>query len=555
VRIASGLFLLALVLRVLFWVSTPDWHFAWSVGFQGDAPLWQQLAHDKATATPNELWRLPLRPPAMQWCIAWLWDGDDSAVWLRGLFVVLGALLAPVFFLYLRRHIPQRQAVLAALLCAASSNLMLLSSGLHSELPYLLLFFTSLFDHDRLRSSPDPAAAVRWGLAHAALCLLRVEHLLVAALLLLHLVHSRKGNSRRMLGLAAASLVLGLLPWQLKAMRMVEEYNAAGPPSLPAPETAAPGNLPWSEQALRRLATMPAFQQGPTFAFVQDTVRIRGGTRVDAADLDILQQAYGCWPEPLPTPLLCSYGGLNFFLANSAEAAGGFSNAALDRPPQLLGGPGRYPPGLSQVLPRGGRLALSYPPHLDLLDRGYRHGVAEIQAAPLDAAMRIGCKLAHMAEGMSGGIGGYALPIGLSGDRRPVDFVTATGAWAWTWRVAMLGMSLVALRRILSKEWIMPLLLFALARLAIVTTFFGYARQGALCWPIVALGLAVALDRAVFARLTTRGQRRTLLLLAATLVCLETLRALTTTATIDGGLLASRTTSPIDHESHRITFR
>ena len=37
----------------------------------------------------------------------------------------------------------------------------------------------------------------------------------------------------------------------------------------------------------------------------------------------IVREAYGCWPEPLPVPLIALYGALNFFVANAAEAERG----------------------------------------------------------------------------------------------------------------------------------------------------------------------------------------------------------------------------------------
>jgi hypothetical protein len=83
---ALALFTFGLVLRLLFVWATPDGGTGWHVAFQGDAPIWHDLAAKLAANVPDDLLRLPLRPPAMQWFVALLWNGDPARVWLvRGL--------------------------------------------------------------------------------------------------------------------------------------------------------------------------------------------------------------------------------------------------------------------------------------------------------------------------------------------------------------------------------------------------------------------------------------------------------------------------------------
>lgn len=545
VRTALLLFAFGLTLRLCFWLGADDASAAWHVGLQGDAPLWQELAHKLHTGTPDEQLQLPLRPPGMLWLVAALWHGEPgTAFGMRLLFATLGALLAPLLFLLLARHLAHAEATLAGGLCAAASPLLLLSSGLHSELPYLLLLLVSMFDQEKLRNTPTAFAALRWGVLHALLILLRAEHSLTFVALLTVLALQRAPQLRRTAGLALGAAFLTLLPWQLRAAALVATYNTANPPALPPAGVAAPGGLPWQEQALQRLRELPTFQQGPVFGFVQDTVRVRGGTQVTAPDLDVITQAYDCWPQPLPTPFVCLYGGLNFFLANTPEADGGFSNAALDRQPPLSGGDALYPPGLRRVLPRGGQLALGYPPHLHALLHGYRLGVHELANDPLGGAIRITKKLHRAAAGALPGLGGYALPIALSGVRAPVDLVVATGWWPQVWRALVAIAAAFGLWRLRKAPWVWPWFAFAISKSIVIAAFFGYARQGALLVPVVALGLAACLPRP--------PRLRTLLFAGCALVALEAWRTFTVEAFVDGLPAANAAT---DHLPHTLEYR
>jgi hypothetical protein len=497
-------------------------------------------------------------------------------VWTaRLVFVVLGALVAPLVWWLLRRHVGARVAFCTALLCAASSNLLLLSSGLHNETLYLVLALAALGCQPVGKRPVGGAGAVAWrgptallwGALHGASCLVRAEHILTAAVLLLLALHATGRRGARSAALAAVALALVLLPWQLRANALVDAYNQGPQPAPELPKVA----LPWNDDALATVRALPAFQRYPVLAFVTETVKARGGNRVRQQDLAVVRQAYDCWPEPLPKGFLAIYGGLNFFLANSKEAAGGFSAAALDREPPLEGGDIHYPPGLRGMLPRNGVLTLSYPPHLDAIVHGSQKGWAEIAADPGAAMARAGAKLWHAAEGAVGGVGGYALPIGLSGERRQVDFVTATSGWSDVWRLLVLGAAAFGLWRLRRCRGVWPLLAFAATKVAVVAVYFGYARQGALCVPIVALGVAAAFVGGGAGSAAGRaagaggavgggaGQSRRLpagrWLLFATLALLvvDAARSRMTTVVIDGQ--ATNALPPTDFRARQIEFR
>ncbi|MCU0866004.1 MAG: hypothetical protein MUC36_19645 [Planctomycetes bacterium] len=519
---AVVLFALSLAAQLLFRVAGPDGGAGWHIGFQGDAPVWQDLAHKLAGGIDDVELRLPWRPPGMQWLVAMMWNGDPAGAWLPRLVMNLcAAATAPLLWLWLRDKVARRTALLAAGLCAFASNVLLLGSGVHAETVYLPAVLAMLLVQDRLLGVRGLWWSLMWGAGHGALCLLRAEHVL--SWLVFAAVARLGGAAWRHLLFGAVASATVLVPWQLHANALVDTFNQ-GSPALP------PSPLPWDQDAVTRLRSLPAFQQGPVLQFVGDTMRTRGAGKVGAADLDVVREAYGCWPEPLPHAFVALYGGLNFFLANSPEAAGGFSRAALDRPPPLSGGDKRYPRGLRQVLPRGGQLAFAYPPHLDAVVHGTALGFAELTADPRAAAGRIATKLWHAAQGATFGLGGHALPIGLSGERRQVDLVTAHGPWAASWRVLMLAAAAVGLWPLRKVRRLWPLFAFAATKLVVVAGWFGYARQGALCLPLIALGIAAAIERLPGA---ARLRARHGWLAALALLVLEGVRASTVTATVD----------------------
>jgi hypothetical protein len=563
VRAAVVLFVFAFALRALFVAAPHDEGPGWHAGFQGDAPVWQSLvqqgaaqqraiADDAAHAAAErraprselelardgrlEAW-LPVRPPGMQWLVGAAWNGDPArAGTVRWLFVALGAAIAPLVWLLLRPHVAPAVAFGAAALCAASSNLLLVASGLHVEGPYLLLALAALLLQPKLAGARAWPFALAWGAMHGALCLVRAEHVLTAVALAVLARLGGAGWRTLLAGTLAAAAVVA--PWQLHANARIDAFNAA-------PQPEAPRALPWDDDALAALHALPAFTWNANAAFVGATVQARGGTRVRAADLGVLREAFGCWPEPLPHAFVALYGGLNFFLANTPEADGGFSAAALDRPPPLTGGDHRYPPGFRDARPRGGSLVFEYPPHLDAVVHGTRLGLAELAQDPAAGALRVGKKLLHALEGATGGAGGYALPIGLSGVRRQVDLVAATGAWAWTWRVLVLAAAAAGLWSLRRVRGLWPLFAFALTKVLVVAGWFGYARHGALCVPVIALGVAAAAAQWLPARRT----RALGFAAAAALLALDTWRAFTSEG------LATQPAAANDFAARPVGFR
>ncbi len=503
---ALVLFALGLFLRVAFWLATPDHTGLHAIAYQGDAPVWQRYA---AGPGDDVEWALPFRPPGMAWLADLLTDGNDATAWWPRLcMVLLGALVAPLVYLGVRRGFSERPALIAGGLCACSSGLMLLGNGLHSEIPYLLLFLVSIFDFERMQNHSSAGvagvAAVRWALLQTTACLFRADHLLFVVLSLAWLRMRRRPCWLQHGTIVTATMIVALLPWQWHANHQVARANAEGFPGRTPPTLPWPGSLPWNDDAMAAVAAMPAFARAATFGFVDATMRVRGAQRVTATDLRVLEEAYGYRPEPLTTPLLALYGPLNFFCANSDESTGGFSRTPLERRPPLHGGLDRYPRGL--VLPND--LAFDYPPHLEAINHGYRLGLQWIAAHPQRAAELLVAKLAISWRGAATGFSGYALPMGLSGVREPVDLVVAEGPIATAWRVVLLLLALLGLWYARQQAAATPWLLWLLGKGITVALFFGYARLGALCVPSLAVLWTLVLDRWVCDRLSPIWRRR-----------------------------------------------
>ncbi len=504
---AGALFCGALLLRLMFWSASPDADWAYSIAYKGDAQLWLSYAQALSQGQAFEL-GLPLRPPGTAYLIAGLMSlGADSLLSLRLAWLVMGACLPLVLYLALRDGFAERIARIAGVLAAASTSLLVLASSLDAETPYLLLALLSLLGIDKLRRHPRWIHLLLWSAVQALACLIRAEHALLAVLLLLWLTipwcRASRGSGLCRAAASLFSMGLVLLPWQLQAAEAIDRFNTSAVQELRAPE------IPWEQPAREQLMALPAFCRQSAQGFVSACVRHRGGERVRAEDLRILQDAYGWTPAALGRyPFVALYGPLNFYLANNPLADVGFSRAALASPPQLAGGADAYDPLWLRNLPLNGELAFEYPPHLAMLSHGYAMGGAWILAHPVDFLARAVLKLERFWRGAAHGFGGYAQPIGLSGMRHRVDLVVAEGIVPAAFRLLLLLAVLLGVLSLRRRPAAWPLFLWLLSKLLISALFFGYARQGALVVPAVALFLALAWEDRIWPRLGEIGRKR-----------------------------------------------
>ncbi|MFN7955689.1 MAG: glycosyltransferase family 39 protein [bacterium] len=509
---------LALVLRLLFWQATADRGWPDSAAYQGDAAMWTRWAEAIRDGIPFEN-GLPLRPPGAAYLIAALsGDGPLPIARLKLAWCVLASLTVGLVHAAVRRSFGPDVGLAVGVLLAGSTGWMILATSLDNETPYLTLVATTWVLWPAVVQERGAAALAAWAALHALACLVRAEHVLYLALLFPCLAVAWRAEGQRRgrrslagVGVSLAVFVLVLAPWHWHAWAALHRLNH-GPVQLEpgarrmqeAMERRLAG-VRWEPEATAELETLPAVSRDTARLFIGATHWVRGESVVAPPALAILADAFGAVPRPLPAhPFVACYGGLNFALANDARAPGGFARGPLDDSPPLVGGADRYPLALVQGLPPAS-LSLTYPPHLRLLADGYRVGWESIRADPARFLVLAATKLGTFWKGATLGLGGWNLPLGLSGTRAPVDLVVPRTTFATTaWRLAVLVLAGLGLALARPRAALAPWLAYLASKIVVTVAFFGYARFGATVIPVIALlaslGVAGLVERVTAVR-------------------------------------------------------
>ena len=557
---AWAVFGASLLARLLFWRATSDAAWPHSAAFKGDALLWAEYARALHAGDPFEL-GLPIHPPGAGYLLAALWDGGPFVA-AKIAWCVMGAAAAGLFTSAIVRGFGARAGAAAGLVLTGSTGLLVLSTSLNGETPYLALVAAGFRLMSGAGPRPSPGRLAAWAALQGAACLFRVEHLLFTALAasLFAVRAARTGGLPALLasaGVLAAGFVAPLVPWHVTAWRAVERFNTVAEPTPPAVRglLAALRAVPWEPSTRSRLQALPAFARDHAEAFVTATAVHRGRARVTDAEFAALGEAFGKAPHALAArPFVSLYGPLNFALASHPLASPGFGHAALDAMPPLAGGPAAYPAMLVAGLPPR-ELAFTYPPHVALVNDGYALGWRWLREDPGRSVARALVRAWRFWSGAATAVGGYGLPAGLSGTRFAVDVVVASGWPAEAWRAAVLVACAAGAVAAGRNPALVPWLLFFLSRLAAAVLFFGYARLGATAIPFVALLAGLAAAR--WARFDENGRPLRLALVAV--VALELVRLLHGPGLALDGQEATRGRDPVpaadqtDHEL-RVVF-
>ena len=557
---AAALFLTAFSIRVLFWRATADAGWPHTAYFKGDALLWLEYAHALLAGRPFEL-GLPIHPPGTGYLVALLAGGETTGlVVLKVAWCALGALAVTLAAWSMERALGAGVGRVAGALMAGFTGLLMLSTSLNSETPYLALVAASFCALAVVGDPPRLLPIALWAALGGTACLFRVEHALFFALAVVFLA-ARWRRSPRPLALALAAFVLPLLPWHLGAWAALDRFNRVPPELAAGPRRDAADRLaetPWDPQARARRDALPAFARDTAATFVAATVAHRGGDRVRAEDFDILRHAFGSEPSPLAArPFVSLYGPLNFALAHHPGATAGFGTAALEEPPPLRPRPDAYPPELARGLPPP-ELALTYPPHLALLNDGYTIGWKWMRADPGRALRLAAQKLDRFWAGASLGLTGYGAPLGIEGTRYAVDLaVPDAGVIARSWRILVLCGCVLGAIAGWRRPGVGPWLLFLGSKAVTAALFFGYARLGASAIPAVAVLLALAVERAATGRFAIRLRASAPPLALTMLLLLASVEAVRFSQRppllLDGRAAGPRDpVPPDDHRDHRL---
>ena len=526
-----AIFFAALAIRLFYWRATDDASWPHTAAFKGDALLWLEYARALREGQPFEL-GLPIHPPGTAFLVAALWSGSGGFGVLKAVWCALGAATAALSSAAIARAFGVTVGAIAGAVMAGSSGLSMLSTSLNGETPYLALVAAGFWLVPGAADVPTSPRLAAWAALQGLACLFRVEHVLFVVLALGFMAGRamRRVGFRPAVAVAAigiAAFVLPLVPWHISAWRAVARFNDE-PPVAPPPVRGVLeqlGGIAWEPGARARLEALPAFVRAHSEAFVAATVAHRGRTRVREADLQVLRDAFGVDPRRLRLrPFVSLYGPLNFALASHPGAPVGFGHAALDSPPPLVGGPGAFPAMLVAGLPPR-ELALTYPPHLALVNDGYAMGWRWLAANP-GVAMRRGLtRLARFWAGAATMLTGYGLPAGLSGTRHAVDITIAEGGIASAWRIVLLAFCVAGVAAAWRSPALYPWLFLLMIKAAAAGAYFGYARLGATTIPVAALLAALALERWWPARTEARRRRAAGMALAM-MVAIEAVRCL-----------------------------
>jgi hypothetical protein len=493
---ASVIFATALVVRLVILFTSPDRAWPHSILYEGDAPTWVAWANALDRGESFEF-DLPLRSPGIAWLLSAVHPGQlpASFVPFKMLWCVFTALACAVTYLAARRDFGARIALIAATFLTFSFGVHVISTSLNNEAVYMLALTLIALGAQQFTREPTWWLATLLGVANGAAMLIRLEH--VAFLISLGMwfawrfAIARRSTERDSaaslprLGLVALVFVAALsvcLPWSIRGSLATQRFNTITSEE-PDFERAVPS---WTIEARAAVQLLPAFARDANFRYITFLSQQSGKAQVTEHDVRaFFIEQFGYVPEPLSNwTLLSLKGPVDFALANHPKAVGGFSKAALMRE--------------GDVDPT---IMFGRPDHLKLFNHGYSIGWDYISADFGGWLARVGSKCSNFVDGLAMGFTARNLPLGMSGERRPVDMFTARandspkhGFVLISWQVLVLALIgcgaaiCVAQRR--GGIW----LLIIAYKVIITIVFYGYARQAVSIAPASFVLMAVAID-------------------------------------------------------------
>lgn len=531
--VASVIFLAALATRLGFLSSTPDGAWPHSVCFEGDAPLWVRYAASLQRGEPFEF-DLPIHTPGLAYLLRWTGGASPTGGFVahKVVWCLLGAASCVLTWLLACRVFtastweraaqsgprpsgsgvadvrsaapvhPERIAVVAGLLAAASFALTVQATSINNETPYTFLLLLIALLTLRVAERPTAANLLILAALHGVAVLFRAEHTLLFVALGAYLAwrwrratapaapHGPPGSRLGVvtgLAIIAVGFFLVPLPWNIRSYRAIQRFNTVEP----RPIDYASARVPWAPDAVEYVRGLPAFAREGNFLRLTDLAAAAGVNPVTREFVEHWFRAEtGYVPRPMsPWTFVSNQGPLCFALANHANTDGGFSTALLDE----IGGP----TGLS----------FGYPPHLQVFQQGYRLGLRYWFEHRTDAPRLLGRKLAIFGSGLTQGLTPLNVPLGVAGLRRPADQFGAAASPPWVWPGVLFALAAIGTWVCLRHRVGSVLLIVVAQKVVIALLFFGYVRQAASIFPFFAVLVALGLEVALLAPLLRRRPR------------------------------------------------
>lgn len=238
-----GLFLLALMVRVLFLSSNPDRDWSYSIFYYGDALHYHQYA---ASLLKGEAYDqgVPYHPPMFAWLMAFLYElfgaPRESGYVFKVVLAVIQSLTVAFAAWWYRKMLPGRWGIVAALLNVFYFGTLVFSVTFNNEVLYELFVLSTVAVVSIAAADFSLVPALVLAFCMAAGSLTKAEHLTLWPFLLFYLYRqrSRAKPLRKWLINAAMSIVVSLLlllPWCLHNASIIAAYNKLTPDLEPIP--------------------------------------------------------------------------------------------------------------------------------------------------------------------------------------------------------------------------------------------------------------------------------------------------------------------------------
>jgi hypothetical protein len=485
----------ALLVRLLFLLSSPDRSWPHSAYYEGDAPqYWVRWATALEEDKPFEF-DLPLRSPAVAYLMHWIPGGHDNFLTMKILWCVISAMTCGLAYLSFARIFSHRVALIASTLCIFSFGLNVTATSLNNETLYTFMLTAIMLGHFEMLRQPRWWIALAVGGAHGIATLIRPEHSLLLVLISLATLVLWPRESRpkfmarvAIIGMMMLSSIVICLPWSISGSIATHRFNTIAE-NLPDYDQSP---IRWTPEARQFLDSLPAFTRDGTFKFMNALAQASQARQIDRDDLQrLFDQRFGYTPEPLSEFAFISLKGpFDFVLANHRNSTGGFTRSVLQNP--------NDPPDAMQ------NVAFGRPDHLRLFNHGYSIGWNMIRSDFNGWLQLVARKLSIFAEGLTLGFTAHNPPYGREGVRRPIDLMTpfpdASKSFAGgTFRMLFIALlcigalstfALPKQQRSFAAFW----LLIIIYKLLIVIAFYGYARQAVSIAPALYLFIALGIN-------------------------------------------------------------